>query len=81
MLDIICQVAVLIFGVGAVWVVGWKDPYKRRYGYILGLCSQPFWCYTFYVNEQWILLGVTAFYTWSWVNGLRNHWSISEDTK
>lgn len=77
MIDIICQVAIFILGLGAIWVVGWHDPKKRRYGYLLGLCSQPFWFYTLYVNEQWILLVAALGYTWSWINGLRNHWATA----
>jgi len=54
-MDWIPQIAILIFGCFAIWLVGRLEHWKR-WGYIFGLCSQPFWMWTSIANEQWGLL-------------------------
>lgn len=73
-LDVLAQVGITLFGVGAVFLVGLKNPQRARYGYIAGLIAQPFWCYMLWHNEQWGILPLVLFYGYSWANGLRNHW-------
>jgi carbohydrate-binding DOMON domain-containing protein len=41
----ISQIAIMIFGASAIWFVSRTEKWKR-WGYILGLCGQPFWIYT-----------------------------------
>lgn len=69
----IAQIFIFIFGVSAIWLVGRKEDW-RRYGFILGLCGQPFWFYTAYMNEQWGVLLMCLFYTYSWGSGVYTHW-------
>lgn len=77
-MDLISQVCVFLFGVSAIFVVGMKNERTRRWGYILGLAAQPFWYYTFITNGQYILVGVNIAYTFSWINGVRNHWRLAD---
>jgi len=72
-MNIISQIAVMIFGAGAIWLVGRKEHW-RRWGYIFGLIGQPFWVYSFVSNEQYGMLVMTAFYTYSWAMGIYNYW-------
>ena len=72
-MDVITQIFVLFFGVGAVFLVGLKTD-KKRWGYILGICGQPFWFYQFITHEQYWLIGIGILYTISWINGIRNYW-------
>tara|TARA_B100002049_G_scaffold38583_1_gene25673 strand:+ start:4127 stop:4462 length:336 start_codon:yes stop_codon:yes gene_type:complete len=69
----IAQIAIMILGSAAIWFVGRKEQWKR-WGYILGLIGQPFWFYTAYTNEQWGILIMCLFYTYSWVQGIYNYW-------
>ena len=69
----ISQIAIAIFGASAIWFVGRKEHWKR-WGYIFGLISQPFWFYTAYTNEQWGILAMCLFYTYSWLQGFINYW-------
>lgn len=69
----IAQVGIMIFGASAIWFVGRKESWKR-WGYILGLLGQPFWIYSSVVNEQWGILIMTLFYTYSWSQGIYNYW-------
>jgi len=73
MMESISQIAILILGVGSVLLVGLKNPKIARWGYLAGLCSQPFWFYTTINNHQWGIVIAAIFYTISWGNGVRNH--------
>ncbi len=75
-IDTISQFGVIIFGGSAIWVLGRRE-YWNRWGYIIGLCSQPFFLYTTFVNSQWGLFVLSIFYTYSWVQGIYNHWIIT----
>lgn len=69
----ICQIGILIFGCSAVWFVGRKERWKR-WGYILGLCSQPFWFWTTITHEQYGIALLSLWYTYSWGQGIYNYW-------
>lgn len=69
----IAQIGIALFGVTAIYLVGLKGPI-RKWGFVCGLCSQPFWFWTTYTHEQWGIFALSLFYTYSWANGLRNHW-------
>jgi hypothetical protein len=69
----ISQIAIMIFGASAIWFVGRKEKWSR-WGYILGLCGQPFWILTTIENTQWGILIMTLFYTYSWSQGIWNYW-------
>lgn len=69
----ISQICIFVFGVSAVWLVGRTETW-RRWGYIAGLCGQPFWIYTSVTLEQWGILCMCLFYTYSWGQGVWNYW-------
>lgn len=72
-LQIITQIGIMVFGASAIWLVGRKESWKR-YGYIMGLIGQPFWIVSAIHNEQWGILLMTLFYTYSWAQGVWNYW-------
>lgn len=69
----IAQIAIIIFGCSAIWFVGRKEQWKK-WGYILGLCGQPFWLYTSFTEKQWGIFILSIFYTYSWAQGIYNYW-------
>lgn len=73
MMDSLSQIAIMIFGPTAIFLVGRKEKW-RRWGYIFGLAGQPFWIYSFISHKQWGMLAMTAFYTFSWAMGIYNFW-------
>ena len=75
----ISQIAIMIFGASAIWLVGRKEKW-RKWGYVLGFMGQPFWIYTAIISEQWGILVMTLFYAYSWSQGIYNYW-IKEATK
>lgn len=77
MVDLISQICIAVFGVGAIILVSLKN----KYGFILGLISQPFWVITLVINEQWIILFLSAIYTGSWCFGIYNWFFKKEKPK
>lgn len=67
------QIAIMIFGASAIYLVSLNNEYKR-WGYIMGMLGQPFWFYITIKYEQWGILVMTLFYTYSWGNGIWNYW-------
>jgi len=65
------QIAIAIFGVTAVWLSQDARPTWRRWACLFGLCGQPFWFYTAWKHEQWGILILCFFYTYSWARGLK----------
>jgi len=78
MLDQISQYAIMILGPLAVWVVGWKSKH-RRWGYAIGLLSQPFWFYTVIYNHQYPIVIAAVVYTFGWCVGIWNYWVKKEN--
>lgn len=71
-LDVISQVGIFIFGGVAVYLITRKDKWMR-YGYIAGWCSQPFFLYTSFVNEQLGIFLLALFYWAQWSKGIYNY--------
>jgi len=76
MLDTIAQIGMFGFGVAAIILVARKN----RWGFVLGLMSQPFFFITSYVNQQWGLFLLSIIYTGSWVYGI-HEWFFKKKTK
>src|SRR5690554_3594670 len=70
---IISQIAIMILGSSAIWLVGRKEKW-RRWGYIIGMASQPFWMWSAIDNDQWGILIMSFFYAYSWGQGIWNYW-------
>lgn len=72
--SILPQAGITIFGCSAIWLVGHNEHRIRRWGYVAGLCSQPFWLYTAIEAKQWGIVILSVFYGYSWGTGFYNHW-------
>jgi small-conductance mechanosensitive channel len=72
-IDYIAQIWIIIFGCSAIWFVGRLEKWKR-WGYIFGLLSQPAWIYTSIYYNQWGVLILSLWYTYSWIQGVYNYW-------
>ena len=66
MWDTISQIGVAIFGITAIILVSKKN----KWGFVLGLLSQPFWYITSFINEQWGIFFLSIVYTGSWILGI-----------
>lgn len=65
MLETISQVGIAFLGGVAMFLVARKN----KWGFILGLASQPFWWYTTIAHHQWGIVAVNGLYTYSWIYG------------
>ncbi len=77
MLDTIAQVAIAVMGGAAIWLVARLEKWKR-WGYIIGFCSQPFWFYATITAEQWGMFVLAIWYTYCWMQGIYNYWIRSK---
>jgi hypothetical protein len=68
------QIGIGLFGVLAIWLSQDKRPRVSRWACWSGLAAQPFWVWTTIKNGQWVILGLTLLYAWSWFKGVRVHW-------
>jgi len=66
MWDIISQIGIAIFGVSAIILVSKKN----KWGFVLGLLSQPFFFITTFINKQWGIFFLAIVYTGSWILGI-----------
>lgn len=65
-LDTVAQVGITFFGVTAIVLVAKKN----KWGFVLGLLSQPFWFMTSYINKQWGVFFLSFVYLGTWVLGI-----------
>ncbi len=75
-LDLIAQIGITVFGVSAIILVARKN----KWGFVLGLASEPFWIITSYLNKQWGVLILSVIYVFSWGYGTYN-WFYKKDKK
>ncbi|MBD3248828.1 hypothetical protein GF336_02170 [Candidatus Woesearchaeota archaeon] len=67
-LDTIAQFGLAIFGIAAITLVARKN----KWGFVVGLISQPFFFITAVINRQWGLFVLSTIYTFSWIYGIYN---------
>jgi len=66
MSDVVSQIGLAVFGLAAMILVA----NKNKWGFVLGLMSQPFWLYTSYSNHQWGIFFLSVVYVFSWAWGI-----------
>lgn len=68
------QIAILVLGVGAVFLA--NDPREpwRRWSSVVGLASQPFWFVATIKAHQWGIVLAAALYTVMWGRGFYYTW-------
>jgi hypothetical protein len=67
------QWAILILGGLAIWLLSRKEKWSR-WGFIVGLISQPFWLYETFTKAQSGMFVLSLWYTYSWLHGIWNYW-------
>lgn len=69
-----CQWSIFILSAIAGGLVAQKRDSIRRWGYIVGLASEPFWFWASISTEQWGVFGGCVVWTVIWGLGVWNHW-------
>jgi nicotinamide riboside transporter PnuC len=75
MLDTISQIGITLFGFTAIVLVARKN----KWGFVLGLASQPFWFITAYMNQQWGIFLLSIAYACTWSYGIYE-WFFKKDS-
>jgi len=75
-LDIIAQIGVNIFGLAAMFLIARKN----KWGFVVGLASQPFWITSFVINRQWGLVCIAVLFTINWIYGIYE-WFFKKEIK
>ena len=71
------QSGIFILGISSIVLVGLHpDNVLQRYGFIVGLLSQPFWIYFSFRTKSWGIFWLSVIYTLSWINGIINNWGL-----
>ncbi len=78
MIDLLAQIGILIFGMGAVILAAFTDKKIRRWAYICGVLATPFWMITLVHHQQWLVLFAQIGYTVAWGLGFYSHWIKKE---
>lgn len=67
----ICRVCMLLFAGTAIYLLMLPDSHpRRRWAFILGLSSQPFWAILSWKEGEWSILAVTVGFTILWIKGV-----------
>jgi hypothetical protein len=64
--DFFAQIMIVISGLMAIIMIAKKN----KWGFVIGLCSQPFWIFTTVVHQQWIIFAQTIIYVFIWLFGV-----------
>ena len=71
------QVAIFGLGTSAIVLVAMKN----KWGFVIGIISQPFWFITSFINQQWGVFLVSIVYTLSWAFGIYEWFSKDRKKK
>lgn len=72
-LDIFAQIMAALLTGAAYYLVARLDKWKK-WGYIFGLCAQPFYAWTLIYNEMYGLLMLTVWCVYARTKGIYNYW-------
>jgi nicotinamide riboside transporter PnuC len=76
MLDNVCQAVICTLSIAAIFLVSRKN----KWGFVLGLVSQPFWLITTYQHKQWGIFFLSLVYAFNWAYGIYN-WFYKKEPK
>jgi hypothetical protein len=68
----VAQCLIFLLSGSAVWILAQRKPWSK-WGYLLGLSSEPFWLYSAVKAQQWGVVALTVWFAYSWLTGIHNH--------
>ena len=69
--DVVLQVAIAVISIAAITMVASTGP-LHRWGFVVGLASQPLWILATWRARQWGMLFLAVFYVGVWAQGIAN---------
>lgn len=65
---------IILLGAAATWLFLTKrDADKRRWGFVIMICTQPLWWITSSRNDQWAIQIISFIYMASAIRGIWTH--------
>lgn len=77
MIDVYIQIGIAILSGISIWLLSLKSK-CRRWGFIVGLASEPLWIYVTFKEAQWGMFVLCIWFTYAYFQGIYNFW-IKED--
>ena len=74
------QIPLFVFEACGMWMIARKEDWKK-WGYVVGLCGEPFWIYTSLENKQYGILALAIFYLYVWCMGIYNYFNLKDIKK
>lgn len=74
-MKVLNQVMIFVLSALAGLLVAQADDEMRKWGYIVGLASEPFWFWASIESRQWGVFGGCVVWTVIWAIGCWNHWA------
>lgn len=71
-LDKLTQLAIVVLSPIAIYLLAESGP-DARWGFVVGLCSQPFWIYATAKARQLGMFAISLLYLAIWIRGILNH--------
>lgn len=71
-LDQLAQIAIVLLSPIAIYLLAESGP-TARWGFVVGLCSQPFWIYATAKARQLGMFAISLLYLVIWIRGIVNH--------
>lgn len=68
------QLVIAALTIPALFLVGLRHSHLRRWGFIIGFSSQPFWLYATFSPDTFGMFLVSVFTTATWFFGIWTHW-------
>lgn len=65
----ILDILLALLGGSAILLVSREDKWQK-YGYVLGLLTQPIWFYISIKHEEWGMFVLNLWYTFAWIKGI-----------
>jgi hypothetical protein len=73
--DSALQIGIAVLSIAAAYLIASTGPWQR-WGFVIGLASQPLWFIVTWRARQYGILLVAIFYTGAWVQGIANRFSF-----
>lgn len=73
--DLALQIAIAILSIAAIGLISSTGP-LHRWGFVIGLVSQPLWILATWRAKQWGMLVLSVFYLFVWVHGILNRFTF-----
>lgn len=72
LVDVWLQVMIAVTSLAAIYLVGQTSP-AQKWGYVIGLASQPLWLAATYRARQWGMFFLSGAYAGVWLVHIVNH--------